>query len=131
LHRDSSNFSGKGDLHARRKLFGKDVSRRARKKKCFWRARLVPHTAASLNFDGRGCFDPTGAIARACGGDDQTSRFVAQQDVDATFSRAFQTLEANSEGGALAFASDRSCTAAARQQEVQDERMALPAGGNA
>ena len=81
--------------------------------------------------DGRGCFDPGEAIARACGREDQMPRFVAQQDVDATFSRTFQTLEANSEAAALAFASDRSCTAAARQQEVRDERMALPAGGNA
>jgi hypothetical protein len=66
-------------------------------------------------FDGRGCFDLGEAISRACGREDQMLRFVAQQDVDATFSRTIQTLEANSEGAALGFASNRSCTAAARQ----------------
>jgi hypothetical protein len=72
-------------------------------------------------FDGRGCFDLGEAISRACGREDQMPRFVAQQDVDATFSHTIQTLEANSEGAALGFASNRSCTAAALQ--VQDVAM--------
>jgi hypothetical protein len=85
------------------------------KRNVFWEGSARVTHGRNPRFDGRGCFDPGEAISRACGREDQMPRFVAQQDVDATFSRTIQTLEANSEGAALGFTSNRSCAAAARQ----------------